>query len=131
MTVLDSSSLVAVLLGEPDAERHLDAMIRSETLCIGAPTLLEAQLVLLHRAGDEAVRDLHALLADLICDVVAFDEVMSTTAAVAHARFGKGRHPAGLNFGDALAYAVAKDRGEPLLFKGDDFPQTDITAALV
>lgn len=128
--VIDASALVAIILGEVDAERLLDAIAAAPEAAVSAASLTEALIVVTARQGDAAADDLHALLADLEVDVVAFDEDQAVTAHRAWRRFGKGRHTAALNFGDAMAYACAAQRGEPLLFKGQDFTQTDIAAVL-
>ncbi|AXE37952.1 type II toxin-antitoxin system VapC family toxin [Acidipropionibacterium virtanenii] len=127
--IVDSSVLVAVLTGEPDAEHYLDLMIGADHLVVSAAGLVESSVVLEARAGAEAVTDLQALLADLEADVLPLDEDQAILASQAWSRFGKGRHLAGLNLGDLFAYAAASGLGEPLLFKGDDFAQTDIPSA--
>lgn len=129
MIVADSSALVAVVLGEPDAEVFRD-VLGTGVIALSAASLTETRMVVESRAGMDATRDLDLLVADAEIDVVAYD---SAHAAVAHAawrRFGKGRHPASLNLGDCMAYATARLAGAPLLFKGDDFAQTDIVSAL-
>lgn len=129
MIVADSSALVAVVLGEPDAEVFRD-VLGTGVIALSAASLTETRMVVESRAGMDATRDLDLLVADAEIDVVAYD---SAHAAVAHAawrRFGKGRHPASLNLGDCMAYATARLAGAPLLFKGDDFAQTDIASAL-
>ena len=129
MIVADSSALVAVVLGEPDAEVFRD-VLGTGVIALSAASLTETRMVVESRAGMDATRDLDLLVADAEIDVVAYD---SAHAAVAHAawrRFGKGRHPASLNLGHCMAYATARLAGAPLLFKGDDFAQTDIVSAL-
>jgi len=116
--VIDSSALVAIILGETDAERLLDAIGAASEAAVSAASLTEALIVVTARQGDAAADDLHALVADLEVDVVAFDEEQAVTAHRAWRRFGKGRHTAALNVGDAMAYACAAQRGAPLLFKG-------------
>ena len=128
--IADTSALVAVILGEEDAELYLDAMSSASRLGISAASLLEASMVVEARQGTEASHDLQALLADLEAEVVPCDEEQAQWALEAWRRFGKGRHPAALNFGDCLAYACAAATGEPLLFKGRDFTQTDVPSAL-
>lgn len=127
---VDTSALLAVIFGEPDAERYLAALGSASELGVSAATLAEALIVAEARQGPEASADLHALLADLECDVLPLDEEQTVVAHRAWARFGKGRHPASLNLGDCYSYAAAKVWGRPLLFKGADFAQTDIGAAL-
>jgi ribonuclease VapC len=97
---------------------------------MSAVSLVEAALVIEGRFGERGARELDALLARSRIEVVAFDDRQAMFARDAFRRFGRGRHAAGLNFGDCLAYALAKHLGEPLLFKGDDFAGADITPAL-
>ncbi|MEL4358995.1 MULTISPECIES: type II toxin-antitoxin system VapC family toxin [unclassified Luteococcus] len=128
--IIDSSALVSILTGEPTAERLLDAIQQADRLAISAATLVETSIVLEAKQGRDAVDDLHQLLADLDCEVTAFDEEQALLAAQAWRRFGKGRHPAALNLGDCYSYACAKGSRESLLFVGEDFSQTDIRAAI-
>lgn len=104
-------------------------MTRTDRLAVSAATLVEASIVLDATWGPEAVTDLHALLADLDADVLPVDEQQALTAAQTWRRFGKGHHSAALNLGDLFSYAAASNQGEPLLFKGKDFTQTDLPAA--
>jgi len=124
---VDTSALVAIVLGEPDAESLLSALQREDAIT-SAATLVEAEIVVTARQGPDAARDLQ-LLIDSSIDVIAFDTAHARAAASAWSRFGKGRHSASLNFGDCLAYAVASVGGVPLLFKGDDFTRTDVQVA--
>lgn len=128
--VVDSSVLVAILLGEPEAELLMSQLADSGGLSTSAANLVETSIVLEARQGRDAVDDLHCLLADLGIEVVAFDEQQAQLAAQAWRRYGKGRHPAGLNLADCYAYACARALGRPLAFVGDDFTRTDIPAAL-
>lgn len=127
MIAVDSSALVAVVLGETDAERHLRALT-DEVTRLSAVSIVEASIVVESRQGPDAARDLQLLVEATIDDVVAVDQVHATAAIGAWRRFGRGRHPAGLNFGDCFAYSVAALDGVPLLFKGQDFAQTDISS---
>ncbi|MEA4945774.1 MAG: type II toxin-antitoxin system VapC family toxin [Propionicimonas sp.] len=127
--IVDTSALVAVILGEPDAEGYLRAMATAESLAVSAATLVEALIVVEARQGRDAATDLAALLTELDAEIVSFDEVQAEQAAAAWRRFGTGRHPAALNFGDTFSYALAVVRGEALLFKGDDFAATDVMRA--
>ncbi len=127
--IVDTSALVAVILGEPDAERYLGAMASADAVSVSAASLTEALIVVEARQGREAANDLSALLADLQVEVIAFDERQAEAAASAWRRFGKGRHPAGLNLGDTFSYALAIVSGERLLFKGRDFEATDVPQA--
>jgi ribonuclease VapC len=131
--VLDSSAIVAIHLKEPGCERLLDvidvALERSEALVVGVPTLLETAMVLTARLGQDARPLLAAFLRGIDAEVIAFQQEYLDAAMGAFLRFGRGRHPAALNFGDCMAYAVASVAGMPLLFTGGDFTHTDIGAA--
>jgi ribonuclease VapC len=128
--ILDSSALVAILFKEPEAER-LAAMIRdTDTTAIAAPTLLETAIVAEGRTLPGMAEKLDALLGAIRPEIVPFTAEHVSLARDAWRRYGKGRHRAGLNLGDCFAYALAKERGQPLLFKGDDFAATDIEPAI-
>ena len=127
--VLDSSAIVAIHLKEPGHDRLIDAIDRAEVVVIGAPTLLETAMVLTTRLGQDARPLLSAFLRRLEAEVIAFNEEHLDAATTAFLRFGRGRHPAALNFGDCMSYAVASVAGLPLLFTGGDFAQTDIARA--
>jgi len=128
--IVDSSALLALVFREPESERILDAVAEAEWLGVGAPTLAEVGIVLSARLGAEA-RALVALLnEELGLVTVPFEPVHAREAREAFLRFGRGRHPAKLNYGDCLTYAVAKVAGQPLLFVGSDFSKTDIEAVL-
>ncbi len=128
--VLDTSAITAVVLGEPDAERFVAALVANVgDVVLGAPTYVEAAIVLQARLGDEGRRALDEMIRLSHAEVVPFDTVQAQLAAVAWNRFGKGRHPAALNLGDCFAYALARSLSAALLFKGDDFAQTDVSAA--
>jgi len=124
----DTSALIAVVLGEPDAEHFLQTL-RSDAVVVSAVSVAEASIVAEARQGPDAQRDLELLVAGVVERVVPVDEVHARAAARAWRRFGKGRHPAALNFGDCFAYATAFLGSMPLLFKGEDFAQTDLSAA--
>lgn len=125
--ILDSSALVAILAGEPDAHRYLNALVAAPRTSMSAATALEISLV--GRSGRAAA--VNAWLREARVHIVPFDERHLEAAQDAHARFGRGSgSPARLNFGDCISYALAKVSGEPLLFKGDDFTHTDITPAV-
>lgn len=127
--IVDTSALLSVILGEPDAEHFLSLMGGAVELGVSAATLVEAGIVAEAKGGREAADDLEALLSELECTVVPLDHEQTAAALEAWRRFGKGRHPAALNFGDCLSYAAAKVAGRSLLFKGNDFTQTDVSAA--
>jgi ribonuclease VapC len=127
--VIDTSALIAFLLREPDASR---LMIVFDTMALGrlsAASLLEAGMVMQGRLGDEGESRLDRLLQRLGVEIVPVSREHAEIARAAFRRFGKGRHPAALNFGDCFSYALARALGEPLLFVGDDFSQTDIDVA--
>ena len=126
--LIDSSALVAVILGEPGSEVLLAKMKGAAIAGIGTPTLAETLIVLARRLQGDPVPRLRELLRAMSVEVIPFTEEHIRAAVVAFLRFGKGRHSAALNFGDCLAYAVALVAGEPLLYVGDDFAQTDLPA---
>lgn len=124
--VLDSSAIVAIILAEPDCDRLLEQTSQASVLAVGAPTLVEAALVLSSRLKRDARPLLHNFLRQGEVEVVPFTEDHYEVALDAFQRYGKGRHPAALNFGDCLSYAVARVSGLPLLFTGTDFSKTDL-----
>jgi ribonuclease VapC len=127
MMVIDTSALIAIQFGEPEAKLFL-SIIRPRMM-VGAPTLLEYYLVVGSRYGDIGRLEAEALVERLDLVVVNFTEDMVKIASDAFMRFGKGKHKAKLNFGDCMAYALAKELDAPLLFKGGDFALTDIKPA--
>jgi ribonuclease VapC len=128
--VLDSSALLAILFGEPEAGRLKLAMANSGHFRMSAVNWLEAMMVLESRRGVDSTEDLQAFLDELDVQIIPFDHRHMEEAREAWRRFGKGRHPAGLNMADCAAYATAVLAGEPLLFKGDDFNRTGISAVV-
>ena len=124
--VIDTSALVAIFLGEPERKLLLDLLLQAETRMISAATVLEAGIVLEARRGESAGREFDLLLVRADLQIVAVDSEQTEIARSAWRKYGKGRDPAGLNFGDCFAYALAKFAGEPLLAKGTDFAATDI-----
>jgi ribonuclease VapC len=126
--VVDSSALVAILRKEPEAARFTRAILRDSVRLISAANLLEAGIVIDNQASLSAGRRLDAFVERAGIGVEPVTEAQARIARQAYADYGRGNHPAGLNFGDCFAYALAKATGEPLLFKGDDFAQTDIKA---
>ena len=124
--IIDSSALITVLDQEPEAERIARAMAAASDRMLSAATLLEAGIIMQARRGDEGARDLDLLLAKLGIEIVPLTAKQADIARKAFRRYGRGRHQARLNFGDCFAYALAKDAAAPLLFKGDDFGQTDV-----
>ncbi len=127
--ILDTSAVVAMLLGEAEAERFAAVADAAEHRAISAASLLEASIIADNRSA-VAAAEFDRLIARLDVEIVPFTAAQARLARAAHARFGKGRHPAGLNLGDCFAYALAAERGEALLFKGEDFARTDVKAAL-
>lgn len=128
--ILDSSAVIAILQGEAERQAFLQAIIRDERRIMAAPTLLETSMVLASRILGDALPGLDEFLERTKIAIIPFTADHAAAARQAFLRYGKGRHPAGLNFGDCIAYATAKIEREPLLFKGSDFRLTDIEAAL-
>jgi len=124
--VVDTSALIAVLLGEPERDRFVDLLAEADDPLISAATLVEASIVMLAKTGPDGVGDLDDLLAAAAVRCVAVDATQAQIAGDAFERFGKGRSPAGLNYGDCFSYALATATNRPLLFKGEDFEHTDI-----
>lgn len=128
--VLDTSAIVAILLDEPERGAFNGAIEADPKRLISAATLLECALVIEARRGEAGGRELDLLVHRAGIATVPVDAEQVEIARRAWRRFGRGRHKAGLNFGDCLAYALAASSGEPLLFKGEDFARTDITPAI-
>ena len=126
--VIDTSALVAIMLNESTAQRLVVAIEQSSVRVISAGTVVEAALVLLGRFGEAGEVQLDSLLRSIKAEIVSFDADQVAIARDAARTFGRGRHRAALNFGDCFSYALAVSRGEPLLFVGDDFANTDVTA---
>jgi ribonuclease VapC len=124
--VIDSSAIVAILLDEPESESFIAQIVASDKRLISAVSVTEAGIVLESRRGDIGSREFDLFLHDANLEIVPVDAEQSEAARTAWRKFGKGRHPAGLNLGDCFAYALARVTGEPLLAKGGDFSQTDI-----
>ncbi len=128
--VIDTSALLAVLFGEPEAETFAHAIASDPKKLISAFSALEAGIVVEAKKGEPGGRELDLLLHRAGIDIVAMDARQYELARAAWRDYGKGRHPAGLNIGDCCSYALSVCSGEPLLFKGDDFTKTDIQPAL-
>ena len=127
---IDSSALVAILRREPEADRFLHVVAKAGARLVSTVSLLETSMVLAGRTGGAGHwAELDALVARAGMQVAAQDEHQVRAARDAFLRFGKGRHPAGLNMGDCASYALARTRGAALLFKGDDFARTDLVPA--
>lgn len=127
MTVIDTSAVVAILLGEADAARFAEAIEAASSRFLSAATLLETTIVLEARKGEAAGRELDLLIYRTAIEIVPVDLEQAEVARVAWRRYGKGRHPASLNYGDCFTYALAKIKRLPLLCKGDDFSKTDLS----
>ena len=127
--VIDSSALLAILLDEPDSDRMIAAMERDQRRMLSAVQLLESAIVIEAKKGAAGGRELDLLLHRAQVQVVNFTAELAEGARGAWRQWGKGRHPAGLNFCDCCAYALAQQLGEPLLFKGEDFRRTDVRIA--
>lgn len=124
--VIDSSVIVAVALDEPKAPAFERRIVEDPVRLVSAATLLEAAIVIEARYGDAGGRELDRWLSSIGAEIIPVDLALVEAARRAWRKFGKGRHTAGLNFGDCFSYALAKSRGEVLLYKGNDFSKTDI-----
>jgi len=124
--VIDTSALIALLLGEPEAQRLAEAIANDPKRLVSAFSALEAGIVIEARKGESGGREFDLLLHRTQTVIVPMDADQYEIARLAWRTYGKGRHPAGLNIGDCCSYALAKHSGDSLLFKGDDFSQTDI-----
>ena len=127
--IVDTSAVLAVLYREPDAERYETAIAATAGCRMSVANVLEASIVLEGRGGAAAGHELDAFLKDAAVEPMPVTVEHLEAARRAWRRFGKGRHPAELNYGDCFAYALAEVTGEPLLFKGEDFARTDVAAA--
>lgn len=127
--ILDTSAVISVLREEDGADRVAAAMDSAEALAIGAPTAMETGMVAIGRLGEAGGAGVSRFLEDWAVEVLPFDARHWRIAIAAFGRYGKGRHPARLNYGDCMTYATAKVAGAPLLFVGDDFAQTDVLVA--
>ena len=127
--IIDTSALIAILHAEPEANDFIEIIGAAEICHVSAVSLLEAGIVTQAEKGAGGLHDLDAFLKKSPITVEVFTEEQAFLACKAYAAYGKGNHPARLNFGDCASYALAKLYGEPLLFKGTDFSQTDVEAA--
>jgi len=125
--VIDTSAIVAILFGESEAATFAEAIEQDPARLISAASVLEAAIVVESELGDPGARELDLLVHQAGLTVAPFSADHLAAARHAFRVFGKGRHPAALNFGDCFSYALSKSTGEPLLFKGDDFARTDVT----
>lgn len=124
--VIDTSALLAILQDEPERREFNEAIENAETRVMSVASFVETSIVVEARYGADGLRDLDRFVERAAIEVDAVDLEQGRMARDAYSRFGKGRHRAGLNFGDCFSYALARLRGEPLLCKGDDFTHTDI-----
>ena len=127
--VLDTSALMAILLGEPEAKALSQAIARDPKRLVSAFSALETAIVIETKRGESGSRELDLLINKAKIEIVPLNAEQSELARKAWRLYGKGHHPAGLNIGDCYSYSLSKYSGEPLLFKGDDFPRTDVTPA--
>ena len=127
--IADTSALIAIIFGEPDAAVLLGTIREATNVRLSAANFVEASLVLMRRRTPNGQALLDYLVRDFEIEVVPVTREHALLARQAFQKYGKGRHPARLNFGDCFSYALAKQTGEPLLFKGNDFSQTDLPRA--
>lgn len=128
--IIDTSVLIAIINNEPETTQLIAALDADSSRFISAVSFVEASIVILNRKGEAGLRELDALIAEVSIVIVPVDAEQSQLARTAYIQFGKGRHPAKLNFGDCFSYALAKDYQQSLLFKGDDFNKTDIPCCI-
>lgn len=124
--VVDTSAVIAILLGEPETESFVQALANDPKRMISAFNALESAIVIEAKKGEAGGRELDLVLHRARIEIIALNSEQVELALTAWRKYGKGNHPAALNIGDCCAYALAKYSGEPLLFKGEDFSQTDI-----
>ena len=124
--VIDTSAVLAILQREPERRTYLEAIEAADTLRMSVASYVEGSIVIESRYGPEGLRDFDRLISRAGIELVPVDEEQGQLARSAFSRFGKGRHRAGLNYGDCFSYAAAISLGEPLLCKGDDFIHTDV-----
>ena len=129
MIVIDTSAIVAILKGEAERDAFAAIISASDACFFSAVGYLEASMVIVGRGRPQLVDELEELLSESEIELVPFDQQQARESRAAFIRFGKGRHPAGLNFGDCVSYALARSRGLPLLYKGADFAKTDVISA--
>jgi ribonuclease VapC len=127
--IVDTSALLAIVFAEPGYEVLVRRLTEADGAAMGAPSVTEASLVLFARLGSKSHGLMERLLAEFRIEVIPYSDVHVSAATEAFRRFGKGRHRASLNFGDCMAYAIAKLADAPLLYVGDDFSHTDIASA--
>ncbi|CAO4163195.1 Ribonuclease VapC [Methylorubrum populi] len=126
MIVVDTSALMAILLSEPEADRCIDVLEAEDEILISSGTMAEALIVALRRNRKS---EMEQLIAGLGFEIVSVTAAAAWNVGQAYETWGEGAHPAGLNFGDCFAYALAKERGCRLLYVGNDFSRTDVEPA--
>ena len=124
--VVDTSAVVAILQDEPERRKFNEAIEGVDTRSMSTASLLEVSIILESRFGADGVRDLDLFISRAQISLVSVDEEQARVARDGFRKYGKGRHPAGLNYGDCFSYALARSLNEPLLFKGQDFLKTDV-----
>ena len=125
--VIDTSALVGILQDEPERPAFNEAIEAAESCVLSTASFVETSIIIESRYGRDGIRDLDLFVSKAKIELASVDVDQAHIAREAFRHYGKGRHPAGLNFGDCFAYALAKTRDEPLLFKGTDFTLTDVT----
>lgn len=128
--VIDTSAFLAIFTNEPERRPFIESIEAAESRLVSAATFVETSIVIEARYGAEGLRDFDLFLTKAGAEIVSVDSEQGYAARQAYSRFGKGRHRAGLNYGDCFSYALATIRSEPLLFKGDDFIHTDVMAVV-
>lgn len=128
--VIDTSALVAILLGEAERATFTRLIVADPVRLLSAASRIETSIVIESRKGSAGRTDLTRFLDAAAIEIVPVTSEQAEVACEAFRRYGKGRHPAGLNFGDVFAYALARTTGEPILFKGDDFSRTDLAGVV-
>ena len=124
--VLDTSAVLAILQDEPERRKFNEAIEAAETRSLSTASFVECSMIVESRYGADGIRDLDLFIAKAQVSFAPVDEEQANLARRAFRKYGKGRHPAGLNFGDCFSYALSKALQEPLLFKRNDFSQTDV-----
>lgn len=128
--IIDTSVLIAILNNEPETAQLIAALEQEKVRLMSAVSMVEASIVILNRKGEDGLRELDNLVSEAGISITPVDEEQSALARTAYIRFGKGRHPAKLNFGDCFSYALAIAQQQALLFKGNDFNKTDVTCCI-
>ena len=128
--VSDTSAFIAIIQKEQDAGIYRQTLLEAEKVLVSAATAVELHIVVTVKLGAEGILRTNHLLAHPLFEIVPVDVQQMMIANQAYERFGKGRHPAKLNYGDLFSYALAKSRNLPLLFKGNDFSKTDLASCL-